>query len=463
MKSVFTVGLAGMLTLAAVAQEGTNGAASAAEAMQARLAASTVRLSDVRKRIADEKIPLTQALSAAEQSLSDLRREYDAIKRQSDSSTLEMAALRNEIKGRETERNYLASLLGEYARNFETRLHISELENYKEIVESARSAQEKLSTDPVAAFDAQLRLMFVSMARLEEMSGGLKFQGGASADDGIVRQGRFLLFGPVAYFASDDGSLAGIANQRVGSLIPVVESCSDPTLTAMTKIAVEKNEGSIPFDASLGNARKIEEIKETVVQHFLKGGAVMWPILLLLCCALIVVVLKWLSLACVRLPRAKVLAELLSAIRTKNNTRALILTQQMKGMTGRMLRAGAEVLDQPRELIEEAMFEKMLDAKTSLNRFLPFVAVAAACAPLLGLLGTVTGIISTFNLMTVFGSGDVKMLSSGISEALITTEYGLYVAIPCVLMHSFLSRKAKGVADKMEQIAVKFMCEVGKV
>lgn len=463
MKSLLMVGLAGMLVFAAVAQEGTNSAASAAEVMQSRLTASTARLGDVRKRIADEKIPLTQMLSGAEQSLSDLRREYDAVKRQSDSSTLEMAALRNEIKGREAERNYLASLLGEYARNVETRLHISELENYREIIEAARGAQEKLSADPVAAFDSQLRLLFVSMARLEEMSGGLKFQGGASADDGIVRQGRFLLFGPVAYFASDDGTLAGIANQRVGSLIPVVESCSDPALTAMTQTTVTKDEGSIPFDASLGNARKIEEIKETVVQHFLKGGAVMWPILLLLCCALLVVVLKWVSLAFVRLPRTKALAELLTALRTKDTARALILTQQMKGMTGRMLRAGAEVLDQPRELIEEAMFEKMLDAKARLNRFLPFVAVAAACAPLLGLLGTVTGIISTFNLMTVFGSGDVKMLSSGISEALITTEYGLYVAIPCVLMHSFLSRKAKGLADKMEQIAVQFMCEVGKV
>ena len=460
MKSVFMVGLAGLLAFAAVGQEDTNSVANAAEVMRSRLAASTARLADVRKRIADEKIPLTQRLSGAEQSLSDLRREYDAVKRQSDSSTLETAALRNEIKGRESERNYLASLLGEYARNVETRLHISELENYKEIIESARGAQEMLSADPVAAFDAQLRLLFVSMARLEEMSGGLKFRGGASADDGIVRQGRFLLFGPVAYFASDDGTLAGIASQRVGSLIPVVESCSDPALTAMTTSAVANEEGSIPFDASLGNARKI---KETVVQHFLKGGAVMWPILLLLSCALLVVLLKWIALACVRLPRTKALAELLSALRTKDHARALILTRQMKGMTGRMLRAGAEVLDQPRELIEEAMFEKMLDAKASLNRFLPFVAVAAACAPLLGLLGTVTGIISTFNLMTVFGSGDVKMLSSGISEALITTEYGLYVAIPCVLMHSFLSRKAKGLADKMEQIAVKFMCEVGKV
>jgi hypothetical protein len=55
------------------------------------------------------------------------------------------------------------------------------------------------------------------------------------------------------------------------------------------------------------------------------------------------------------------------------------------------------------------------------------------------------------------------MLSSGISEALITTEFGLYIAIPAVLAHSFLSRKAKGLGDRMEQIAIRFMGEVGKV
>jgi biopolymer transport protein ExbB len=121
------------------------------------------------------------------------------------------------------------------------------------------------------------------------------------------------------------------------------------------------------------------------------------------------------------------------------------------------------VLDQPRELIEEAMFEKVLQAKFKINRFIPFIAVTAACAPLLGLLGTVTGIISTFKLMTIFGSGDVKVLSSGISEALITTEYGLYIAIPAVLIHSFLSRKAKSFEDRLEQIAIRFMGEIGKV
>jgi hypothetical protein len=97
-----------------------------------------------------------------------------------------------------------------------------------------------------------------------------------------------------------------------------------------------------------------------------------------------------------------------------------------------------------------------------LNRLLPLIAITAASAPLLGLLGTVTGIIETFKMITVFGSGDVKTLSGGISVALITTEFGLIVAIPALLMHAFLARKARGMIDQMEKTAVSFVNQVSK-
>jgi biopolymer transport protein ExbB len=136
--------------------------------------------------------------------------------------------------------------------------------------------------------------------------------------------------------------------------------------------------------------------------------------------------------------------------------------QAIRGPVGRMLAAGAEHADQPRELVEELMFETVLSTRLRLNRWLPFIAITASSAPLLGLLGTVTGIMNTFTLMTVFGTGDVKTLSSGISEALITTEYGLYVAIPSLLLYSYLSRKAKSILDRMEKAAVAFANQVGK-
>jgi biopolymer transport protein ExbB len=105
----------------------------------------------------------------------------------------------------------------------------------------------------------------------------------------------------------------------------------------------------------------------------------------------------------------------------------------------------------------------VLKAKLRLNRLVPFIGICAAAAPLLGLLGTVTGIMNTFNLITVFGTGDVRTLSSGISEALITTEYGLIVAIPSLLLHAYLSRKAKAIVDRMETFGIAFMNQVSRM
>ena len=431
--------------------------------MQSRLDASIRQLAELRDTIAKEKIPLAKAVSEGESTVSALRKDYDAAKQNADSSALEAAALRNEIKQREVERNYLCSLFGEYARNAETRLHISELELYKEAFQTARTAQDRLGEKTEEAFNDQLCLILQMLSRLEELGGGLTFPGRASDGSGTVKEGTFLMLGPVAYFSAKDGMLAGIANQRLGSLIPIVEPFLDPRLQQMTSEVFKTKTGMIPFDASLGNAKKVEETKETLKQHFLAGGPVMWPMLVLLGFAVLVVVLKWLSLAFTWMPGSKKLAELLTAVAEKDQARAVALASKLSGPAGRMLKAGCERLDQPKELIEEAMFEKMLLSRSQLNRFIPFIGVAAACAPLLGLLGTVTGIITTFKLMTIFGSGDVKVLSSGISEALITTEFGLYIAIPAVLCHSFLNRKAKGISDKMEQIAIRFMGEIGKI
>jgi biopolymer transport protein ExbB len=127
-----------------------------------------------------------------------------------------------------------------------------------------------------------------------------------------------------------------------------------------------------------------------------------------------------------------------------------------------MLAVGVEHLREPRELIEEVMYETVLTTRLKLERMLPFISICAASAPLLGLLGTVTGIISTFKLITIFGSGDVKTLSGGISEALITTEFGLIVAIPSLLLHAFLSRKARGVVQQMEATGVALVNQISK-
>ena len=206
----------------------------------------------------------------------------------------------------------------------------------------------------------------------------------------------------------------------------------------------------------------MEATKQTLWEHISKGGLTMIPILGLAAAALAVAIFKWIQLSRMRSPSSEQIRVLLNAVSEKDTATAAEVAASINGPAGEMLGAGIEHIKEPRDLIEEVMFEKILAAKLKLESWLPFVAISASSAPLLGLLGTVTGIINTFKLITVFGSGDVKSLSGGISEALITTEFGLIVAIPSLLLHAFLSRKSRGAIDQMEKAAVSLMNQLGK-
>ena len=188
-----------------------------------------------------------------------------------------------------------------------------------------------------------------------------------------------------------------------------------------------------------------------------KGGIVMIAILLLAGASLIVAIIKMIQLSRVRMPAQEKINAFLNSVKSGNFAKAKKDVDALPGPTGEMLRAGFDHVAEPKELVEEVMFEKVLETRLSLNRLLSFIAVSAAAAPLMGLLGTVTGIINTFKMITVFGTGDASTLSGGISEALITTKFGLIVAIPSLFLHAYLSRKSKRVLDRMEKTGMSFL------
>lgn len=447
------------------AQDAAGGAVTfdqAAASAQQRLEKTLDELDQLRQQTAAEKIPLSQTLSDLESELSKVRLEYQQKSRLLDSRSLDLNNLRSEIKARQEEATYLSNLLGEYIRNFESRLHIAELHRYRDALTEARLAPENSNLSEQEIYAAQAKLLTTSLDRLDESLVGMQFEGTAVDAEGRVKTGTFVLIGPSAIFRSTDGLRVGAAEQRLGSLEPAIIPFGMPTDAEAADQLITSGTGLFPLDPSLGNARKIEETQETLLEHIKKGGPVMYPIFALAGAALLVALFKWLSMVFVRTPSAKRLTELLSAVARHDASAAMKVANSIGGPVGRMLASGIEHLKEPRELIEEVMYEKMLAAKLNLERFLPFIAISASSAPLLGLLGTVTGIINTFKLITVFGSGDVKTLSGGISEALITTEYGLIVAIPSLLIHAFLSRKAKGIANQMEKAAVALINQVSK-
>lgn len=436
----------------------------AAQSVQQQLQQSLAELTELREQIAAEKLPLSQQLSNLESELISVRQEFQQTSRLLDSRTLDLGNLRSEINSRKQEAAYLSNLLGEYIRNFESRLHIAEIQRYRKPLEDAKLAAENTALSEDQIYQEQAKLLSVALERLDDVAGGTIFEGTAVDATGLVNDGTFLMLGPAALFASKDGQNVGTAEQRLGSLEAAIVAFGDPANAAAAAELIGQGKGTFPLDPTLGSAHKIEQIKETVWDEFKKGGPVMYPIFILAGAALLVSLLKllFISITWLRTPSQRNLQHLFKAVTSHDEKAVAERAKKIHGHVGTMLRAGVEHIREPRELIEEVMYEKVMAARLKLDRFLPFVAVSAASAPLLGLLGTVTGIINTFALITVFGSGDVKSLSGGISEALITTKYGLIVAIPSLLIHAFLSRMSRSVINKMEGAAVGLVNQISK-
>ena len=129
------------------------------------------------------------------------------------------------------------------------------------------------------------------------------------------------------------------------------------------------------------------------------------------------------------------------------------LASKRKGIVSRILRVCLANRHQPPSVLDDAIQEAFLHELPRLERFLPSIRMLSSVAPMLGLLGTVTGIIATFDMITVVGGGKPRLLAGGISEALITTATGLSIAIPGLLAHSFLSSRIEGLIADAERFA----------
>ena len=435
--------------------------AKASQDLQKQLADSLAELDAAMKQIADEKIPLGRQLRDLESELAQLRATAADKSRQLDVSSQALGNLTAEIKRGKDEVNYLSNLFTEYVRNFESSLHIAEVQVHTKDLADAKLAADNQALEQDAVFAAQAGVVTRSIQRVADCVGGAVYDGRAVAPNGTLTNGTFALFGPIAVFRGKDGAVVGTVEQKLGSLEPSVTVYPMPEQNDAASAFVAARRGALPVDPTLGSALKVAETEETLVEHFLAGGAVMWPILAVGVAALLVAIYKWVALSLVKRPNRRQVKTLLESVREKDFAAAQAVGKEMKGPIGEMLAAGAANLEESSELLEEVLFERILAAKLRIQSLLPFLAVSASSAPLLGLLGTVTGIIQTFKQITIYGSGDVKSLSGGISEALITTEYGLIVAIPSLLLHSLLSRKARGLVSEMETLAVQFTNAAG--
>lgn len=419
------------------------------------LEASLQRLSEVRADIREESVPLSRRINELKQQTRGLGATLERAQRAQDSRTIGLEALASRVSAIQDENEYLGGLMGQFLQELQTQMTAAEQQNYESRMDAVREALESADVAEKDKFTAQIDAVQMGIDRIRDRIGGAIYSGQAIDGNGDLQDGKFIELGPVSVFSSNSGEQAGIIETHQAA-IPNATRLS-PEFTKNVAALASNSEGVLDLDVTLGAALAIEGSKESVAEHVLKGGIWVWPIIGFAAMAGLLAVYKLVAIYTIKQPGAAHLGSIVRKVREGKKEEALEEARGLPWEFGPMIEEAVKCSDQDKELVEEVMYEKMLEAQPKVERFLSVIAVTAAVAPLLGLLGTVTGMINTFKMITLFGTGDASSLSGGISEALITTELGLVVAIPSLVAHAMLNRKAQSIMANMEKLAVVFV------
>ncbi len=290
--------------------------------------------------------------------------------------------------------------------------------------------------------------LLAGLGKVRQTEGSFFLQNGTEVEGSLVRIGNVASYG----VAGDEG----------GALAPAGDSRFKVWAASSPATAKDLAAGNTPdvLDIFLyeSSQNAIEEkAGKTLLSVINSGGTIAWIIVALGALAALLIILRIVFLRSASASTGKVAREVGPLVKAGERKQALKTCKQLKGSTARVVASAVRNLDKERAHIEDIISEQILHESAHLNRFGAFIIVIAAVAPLLGLLGTVTGMISTFDIITEFGTGDPKLLSSGISIALVTTEVGLAVAIPALIFGNLLSGWAESIKDEMEKAALHVM------
>ena len=279
------------------------------------------------------------------------------------------------------------------------------------------------------------RLWYELQREMTESSKVSKFSaeviklGGEKVTQEVIRIGSFNLISEGEYVAYD------IENQVIKELPKQPEA---RFVDSAGELA-DASSGFVPFalDPTRGQLLALQIQVPTIEERVHQGGLPGYVIISLGIVAVIIAVAKFITLT---LTGMKVSSQAKNAGSPDGGN-----------PLGRIINVYRENEGVDSETLQLKIDEAILKEQPSINRFIGFIKIISMVAPLLGLLGTVIGMIVTFQAITLFGTGDPKTMAGGISQALITTVLGLVVAIPTVLLHYFVNSRAQGIMQILNE------------
>jgi biopolymer transport protein ExbB len=252
----------------------------------------------------------------------------------------------------------------------------------------------------------------------------------------VVRVGSFNLISDVGYLEHDagEGSISELLRQPDGRVL------------ASAGNLFEAESGYVPFglDVTRGGILGLLVETPTIAEKIDQGGIVGYSILALGAVGLLIAIWRFMGLSN---DSRRVSAQLKRDTASTDNP------------LGRVLAAYESNRNADTETIELKLSEAALKEMPGLTKGLLFIKVISVVAPLMGLLGTVTGMIKTFQVITLYGAGDPKMMAGGISQALVTTVLGLVVAIPMVLLHTIVSGQSRKIVNILQSQSAGLIAE----
>ena len=271
--------------------------------------------------------------------------------------------------------------------------------------------------------------MFNEMAqqgKVAKFTASVATASGAKEDRSVVRVGVFNLVSDGKFLTYGKGGIAELPRQPDGRYTSQAQAISNANVPV--EFALDPTQGTL-LGAAVENPSVIERVHQ--------GGLVGYIILGVGAIAAVIAILK-----------IVVLTGVAGAVKrqAKNPKKP-----SAKNPLGRVLKSVKDNPTSDTEAMELRLSEAIMKETPKLTSWLMFLKIVSVVAPLAGLLGTVLGMIETFQSITLFGAGDPKLMAGGISQALVTTVCGLVVAIPIVLLHTAAASKAKRVEEILEE------------
>ncbi|MEK9713581.1 MAG: MotA/TolQ/ExbB proton channel family protein [Thalassolituus sp.] len=257
---------------------------------------------------------------------------------------------------------------------------------------------------------------------------------GATRQQRVVRLGSFTLINDNGFLISDD---------ELGALRAPVRQ-PDSAAGAIAFAGSSSGISEVTLDPSRGALLSAQASAPGLAERIQQGGTVGYIIITIGLAGLILAIWRLFVIAGI----SRAMAAQLSNVDQPQSNNAL----------GRILAAGASAAHDSK-LLEARMDEAVLRELPAIERGQAIIKLLAGIAPLLGLLGTVTGMIATFQAITVYGSGDAKLMAAGISQALITTVLGLIVAVPLLLLHSWVSSRSRALVQILDEQSAGILAE----